>query len=753
MLQTITKFIEKHAKWLGMPLVIFMAVMALAIAVVKPSSIAQFELKSLDLRFQARGPIAADPRVVIVAVDDDSLSEVGRWPWSRDKIATLVDKTMGQYGAKSLGFDMVFSEEQSNAVEETIRFLQQKGSSDPEAVANLEWLSSYRSLGDVDAVLESTLNKYKSQVVPGYFFYPQGANVPELVKSKLEDEANLMRSLAMTATFSQEALMSMPHIAALEGNLARFTKTVEAVGFFNFFPDSDGTVRRIPLMTEMDGYVYPSMSMQTLRMFLDWPDMSVVVSDIGVEKVQLGDYSMETDERGNMLLNHYGPGRTFKHISAADILHDRLDGDGLKDKVVIFGVTAIGVFDYRPTPFDSVFPGVEGHAVAISNILNDEELQRPPEVELAELLMVLLLSTLAGFLVYGRTPLIQGLAILGFPILIIIVSQLLFTEYHFWVQETYLIIGVLLATLPTALFGYILESRKRAFIHDAFSHYLAPSVVENLAQNPDALKLGGEERYLTAFFSDIAAFSSFSEKLSPTELVTFLNRYLSAMSDILLDQGGTIDKYEGDAIISFFGAPIHMEDHAVRCVFAALEQQERLAELREIWKSEGLPEVHVRIGINSGPMVVGNMGTDSKMNYTMMGDHVNLASRLEGVCKVYRVPILMSKDTYVEVRNHIAARFIDRVRVVGRAQPVELYQPLGDRQFVGNEKIQECRTYEKAWMLMSEGKYDESLQILAKLYMHNPNDGLYEVMIKRIKLYAQMPPPDDWDGVFNLKNK
>ncbi|MDX8388309.1 MAG: adenylate/guanylate cyclase domain-containing protein [Ghiorsea sp.] len=736
-----------------MPLIMMMALVAFGLAIVKPSGLELLEMKTLDFRFQSRGIIPADPRVAIIAVDDDSLSEEGRWPWSRDKIALLVDKALGQYGAKALGFDMVFSEEQANQVDEATRVLRSASLNDPYADGHINWLQKHSALGDVDAILERTLNKYKDRLVPGYFFYPEGADTPALVKSQLAEEAELIRSLAMTSTFSKEAMHSIPHIAAIEGNLARFTKTVDAIGFFNFFPDTDGTVRRIPLMTELEGYVYPSMAMQTLRMFLDWPDMAVVVGDVGVEEVRLGPLSMQTDEHGSMLLNHYGPGRTFKHISAADILNDRLEGDELRDKVVIFGVTAIGVYDYRPTPFDSVFPGVEGHAVAISNILNGEELHRPPSVEVLELLAVLFLSLLAGYLVYGRSPLSQGISIIGFPLIVVGVSQWLFTDHHIWVAETYLIIGVLLTTVPTTLFGYIIESRKRAFIHDAFSHYLAPSVVENLAKNPDALKLGGEEKHITAFFSDIASFSTFSEQLSPSELVAFLNRYLTAMSDIVLEEMGTIDKYEGDAIIAFFGAPLDLEDHAERCVMAALKQQEALAVLREEWKAEGLPEVHIRIGLNSGPMVVGNMGTESSMNYTMMGDHVNLAARLEGVCKAYRVPILMSKDTYMLVRGRVSARFVDRVRVVGRSQPVDLYQPMATRTDISDEARKESRTYEQAWSLMSEGNFDESLQILAKLYASNPNDGLYEVMMQRVKGYVQTPPADGWGGVFNLKNK
>jgi len=734
-------------------MIIGLSLLALSLAVLKPGGLEQLELNTLDIRFQTRGPLAPDPRVVIVAVDGNALTEVGRWPWSRDIIAELTDKTLGKYGAKAMGFDMVFSEPQANAVDDAVRLLSEGAADDPYASDKLAWLAKHRALGDVDAILEKTLHQYKDKLVPGYFFYPRGAKSPALVRSKLEEQASLMRSLAMTAKFSKEAMHTMPHVAAIEGNLARFTTTVDAIGFFNFFPDPDGTVRRIPLMTEMDGYVYPSMAMQTLRMFLDWPTMSVTVGDVGVEEVQLGDYAIQTDESGSMLLNHYGPGYTFKHISAADILADRIDGDELKDKIVILGVTAVGVYDYRPTPFDSVFPGVEGHAVALSNILNGAEIKRPPSVEVLELLAVLLFSLLAGYLVHGRTPVIQGACIVGFPLFLIVLSQWLFSAHNLWIKETYLVLGVLLTIIPITLFEYIIESRKRAFIHDAFSHYLAPSVVENLAKNPDALKLGGEEKHLTAFFSDIANFSTFSEKLPPSELVAFLNRYLSAMSDILLDQGGTIDKYEGDAIISFFGAPVDMENHALPCVIAALHQQRALSALREEWKDEGLPAVHVRIGVNSGPMVVGNMGTESSMNYTMMGDHVNLAARLEGVCKVYRVPILMSKDTYLLVRDQISARFVDRVRVVGRSQPVDLYEPLAERNDISDDRLQACRAYEKAWSMMLHKQYTEAAKLMAKLYASDPEDGLYEVMLNRMKTFVRTPPPEDWDGVFNLKSK
>ncbi len=750
MLQPIAEFIERHQRWFGFPLIIAMSLLAFSIAVIQPDLIEQIELKTLDERFKIRGTITPDPRIIIVAIDDHSLSKVGRWPWPRDKIALIVDRLMNQYGVKTLGFDIVFSEKQDNPLTTSLRLLKDSGN---ENATVSKWLRAHQQNGDLDNKLEEVFQQYHDRLVPGYFFYAQNSKIPELTIQSLPKNAELMQSSSITSEFSHDAKHHIPRIAAVESNLPRFTQSTDAVGFFNFFPDSDGAVRRIPLIAEFNDYIYPNLAMQTLRTFLDWPDVSVKVGFDGVKEIRLGNRIIQTDPTGNMLLNHYGPGHTFTHISAADILANQADATLLKNSIVLFGVTAVGVLDYRPSPFDSIFPGVEGHATAVANILNNQEISRPAYLELAELFLILLLSLLSGYLVYHRGAIVQTLSIFGLPVLIAVVSFWLFSSYGLWLKATYLIIGILLTTLPLTLLEYIIESRKRAFIHDAFSHYLAPNVVDNLVKKPELLQLGGEERHITAMFSDIAAFSSFSEKLSPQELVHFLNLYLTAMSNIILKHGGTIDKYEGDAIIAFFGAPLDMPDHPTQSVLAALEQQKALATLRQEWAKKGYPEIHTRIGINDGPMVVGNMGTHKQLNYTIMGDHVNLASRLEGACKIYRVPILISRDTYLQIRNDIAATFVDRVKVIGREQAVDLYMPLAPRNKVSEADLQPHRTYEKAWGLMQEGKFDEAAKILERLIDEVADNSLYEVMLARVNGYRKTPPPHNWDGVFVLKNK
>ncbi|MDQ6953766.1 MAG: adenylate/guanylate cyclase domain-containing protein [Mariprofundaceae bacterium] len=749
MFQAISPWIEQHQRWFRFPLIVLMTCVAVMIALLHPDFPDQLELKILDEQFKIRGEISHDRRVIIVGVNNNDLSEIGRWPWSRDKIATIVDRIMGEYHAKALGFDIVFSEKQLNPIVESARLIEVK-----EHEENLvKLLLAHQAAGDVDGQLAAVLKKYQHQLVLGYFFYPQGVDAPELGLKRLPQQLALLKKSGISAKFSGDMPSYIPQLAAIEGNLPRFTEQTDVSGFFNFFPDTDGTVRRIPLIVQSGEHIYPSIELQLLRIFKDWPPVSVSIHDGEVESLMLGKQHIRTDVSGSMIINHYGPGYTFQHVSAADVLLGRIPKDTLKGAIVLLGVTAVGVFDYRPSPFDSVFPGVEGHAAAISNILNNEELSRPPYMNFIEFLLVVILGLLCGRLVMGRSPFTQSLVIFGIPCLLLGVSYWLFVTYGLWLEVMYMLLAILLTTVPVSLFQYIVESHKRAFIHDAFSHYLSPEVVDSLSKHPESLKLGGEEKELTAMFSDIASFSTFSEKLSAPELVTLLNTYLTAMSDIILKHGGTIDKYEGDAIIAFFGAPLDMDEHATACVLAAMEQQAVLAEMRKEWKKQGEPELTVRIGMNSGLMVVGNMGTDTHMNYTMMGDHVNLAARLEGVCKAYRTPILISADTQRLVCDKVFCRFVDQVLVVGRKTPVDLFEPMCSFNDMADEIVKRDAMYKRAWAMIQSRQFEGALNILKGLSGKFPEDGMYEVMMVRVEGYLSHPPAKDWDGVFVMACK
>lgn len=750
MLRSYAGFIERHQRWFRLPMVGVLTVLAVLLAVVRPSIIQQIEYKTLDERFVLRGPQKPSVPVVVVAVDNASVDAVGRWPWPRDVIGRIVQRVLADDHAKALGFDMVFSEAQANPVDETLRLMRDHGQLDPSVAV---WLTSHRRAGDLDKSFEALLARYRERIALGYFFYPQGSHPPARIRRRLDDEMAMLRPSAITVAMDHGAAMPLPRMAAIEGNIPGIMRASEVAGFFNFFPDSDGMVRRVPLLAMHGGMVYPSLDLQLLRIALDWPTVTARITAAGVESVNLGHRVIRTDLGGDMLLNHYGPARTFRYVSALDVLNGREDASLLKHAIVLLGVTAVGVYDQRATPFDATFPGVEAHAAAVANMLTGSEIHRPPYLGLIEVLLVLLLSFGSGWLASRGGPALQSALLLGLPLLILGAGMWLFAAYDIWLKVSYLVIGVLLTTLPVTLLEYVVEARRRGFIHDAFSRYLAPQVVASLARHPEALKLGGEQRVLTAMFSDIASFSAFSETLSPERLVQFLNQYLTAMSDIVLAQGGTIDKYEGDAIIAFFGAPVAMADHAVRAITAALHQQRRLGELHDQWREQGYPEVAVRIGINTGAMVVGNMGTESHMDYTIMGDHVNLASRLEGVCKVYQSPILITRASFEAAREQIAARFIDRVQVVGRTQAVDILEPLGLIGEVEEAQLELARRYEQAWQQMQDRRFAKAEAIFAQLVEEFPHDGPSAAMLERARAFIKKKPAAAWDGVYVLESK
>lgn len=495
--QEITRFLETHQHWFGFRLAVLMSLLAMGIAFLQPAFLEKIEMKSLDERFALRGPIPVDKRIVILAIDDNSLSEIGRWPWPRDKIGRIADRVLGEYGAKVIGFDVVFSEAQENPLTESVRLLSQSNQSRKDVSS---WLESHHKTGDLDANFEAMLSKYSDRIVLGYFFYPYGATASSRIRRTLNQESTLLQPSAIAVSVSGDMPTNITRMVAVEGNLPRFTRATDVAGHFNFFPDSDGMVRRVPLLAELDGFFYPNLDLQTLRVALDWLPISAEVSEVGIETLSLGDHQLPVGPDGSMLLNHYGPGRSFTHISAADVLKGRVNPAIFRDAIVLLGVTAIGVFDSRPIPYDSVFPGVEGHAAAIANILNREHIVRPLWLEPIELLSVLILGLICGRIVSGRGPVVQSLTILGVPALLVISAILIFSVYGMWVKAIYLFLGVLMATVPTTLIEYVVEARKRAFIHDAFAHYLAPNIVNELADHPELLHLGGQEKNLTAFF-------------------------------------------------------------------------------------------------------------------------------------------------------------------------------------------------------------------------------------------------------------
>ncbi len=429
-------------------------------------------------------------------------------------------------------------------------------------------------------------------------------------------------------------------------------------------------------------------------------------------------------------------------------------------KVVLVGATATGIYDLRVTPFSEDTPGVEIHAQVIDGILKKDFFRLPEWEETYVYAMLIGLAVVMAFLM----PLMG--AVRGALLTLVLLGAIIAVDYFYffldkgnWLPVVYQSIQVGSLFLLITVYRYATEEREKRFIKDTFGRYLAPSVVEHLTRNPEMLQLGGETAELTAFFSDIQGFSTISEKLNTAEeLVELLNEYLSAMAGVIEEYEGTIDKYEGDAIIAFWGAPVHFSDHALKACYACLDQQRKLAELREKWAEEGKwPEIvhdaRVRMGLNTGPMVVGNMGSEGRMNYTVMGDTVNLAARLEGANKTYGTYIMIAEDTYEQVKGYVEVRELDLLRVVGKEEPVRVYELLGRKGEMDDTKSKLLEVYNRGLGFYRQKNWEKAMETFREALEIDPDDGPSRAYVERCRQYMENPPPPDWDGVYTLTEK
>src|SRR3989338_1956463 len=625
--------IKKLLKLTPFKIVLLITTLVIVVYFEDPSFIKFMELKSFDLRFTYRGQIKPGNEVAIAVIDEKSLDELGKWPWPRNIQAELVDK-LTQKGARVIGFDAVFSEPDINPglkkISELKKRLIEDKSVKPELIKLVE---KAEGESNNDLLFADTLKKSGNTIL-GYFFH------------------------------------------------------------FSVITDDDGAIRKVPLIVRYEDTLFPPLSMQMIKEYLE-TDISFVIQDYGVDEVQLGDIAIPTDEYGSLLINYYGPQKMFPHYSITDIIHDRIPENLLKDKIILVGPTALGIYDLRITPFQKNYPGVEIHATIIDNILHQNFIIRPEWMAVYDLTAILLIGIILSLLL----PRLKALYA-GGVILIIAVAHLGLTYYFFidkglWINIVYPIIEIASVYVGITVYRYATEEKEKRFIKGAFSQYLAPAVINQLIDNPKMLELGGEEKVLTAFFSDIKGFSTFSERLTPKELVHLLNIYLTEMTDIVLENGGTVDKFVGDAIVAFFGAPVSYRDHAKMACYASLDMQKKSVELRERWKKEGHPEIYTRIGLNTGPMVVGNMGTTRKMNYTIMGDAVNLASRLEGANKPYGTYIMIGEPTYLAAKDYIEARELDSIRVMGKREPVKVYELIARKGKLDRANTSVIESYNK----------------------------------------------------------
>jgi adenylate cyclase len=717
------------------------------------------ELKTYDLRILSRGVRKPSPQVVLAVIDEKSLNAEGKWPWPRAKIARLID-ILSQDGAKVLGFDIGFFEPDENTSLKLINQFERKIDSLKLKDDRIrEFINKSKLSAENDLILANAIRKSRAKIVLGYFFYMSQAELNYQVEQK-DIEMQLKRignSQYPLLMYDQKNTAIDPFITKYtayipEANIDILSQAASSSGHINIVPEEDGIIRWMPLVIKCGEDIYGPLSIQSVWNYLDRPQLIVKVADYGIEGIKMGEIFIPTNEEGKMLINYLGPERTFPHYSMTDILHGNLPKGTFNDKIVLAGATAIAIYDIRNTPFSPVYPGMEVHATVIDNILNKDFLEKPKWTEIYDALAILILGLLTGVAV-RRVSALKGILFSSVLFIIYIwISGWLFVHWGIWVNIIYPLLALALIYTSLTVYRYLTEERERKKIKSAFTFYVSSSVVNEMLKYPEKLKLGGDRKELSVLFSDIRGFTTIAEGLTPEDLVHLLNEYLTVMTDVVFKYNGTLDKYMGDAIMAIYGAPLDLPDHPIKACRSALEMIRELKRLNQKWIGEGKQPMDIGIGINTSPMMVGNMGSEQRFDFTVMGDSVNLGSRLEGANKNYKTNIIISEFTFDRVKNEFVCMELDSVRVKGKSQPVKIYNLVGYKDL---PDIQEAvvNEFNQALTLYKKRKWDEAIHIFENITVMDPNLYAAQAYIERCLDLKKKPPPADWDGVYEMTTK
>lgn len=764
-----------------------------------------FELKLLDMRFKIRGIRPPADEVVIVAIDDTSIEHFGRWPWPRAVHSELIDLLKADR-AKAIGLDILFSEPQ----ESTELFILQQlrryyrslpiSETEPDGIRFAEILDQALKRADDDALLAQSIKKADNVVLPIVF---QIAGKPpeihndgsgeHLGNASENNEMPPPELLSGSDDLKNEDFLSPPelnasafqHILPPKNSkitdvqvssgfslpLPIFYRASKGLGMVNFFPDTDGILRWAAMTVLYNEQYYQPFPLRLLEIFreINREDIKLLRGN----GIQFGNLFIPLDKKNRLLINYYGPAHCFQYYSYAQVIEKTLPPGTFQNKIVLVGYAATGLFDVVSTPFSEAMPGVEKHATVISNILKQDFLKRNHTAYLIDLIFIAMIGLVLGLLMPKFSSL-QGAAIgIAGLVLICISNYLCFSCLRIWVNLLYPLLTLFLVSAGVILFKFFTEEKDKRFIQATFENYLSPDLIRQMCRDKISPRLGGEARIITAYFTDIRNFSAIAEKLAPEQLVEFLNEYLTAMTDILKDEKGTLDKYEGDAIIAFFGAPAELPDHALRACRTAVRMQAELLKLRKKWGEEPgrwpqeISEIKMRIGISTGEIVVGNMGSKMRMNYTMIGDAVNIASRLENGCRFYNIYTLANESALLseftdekgeqkKVRDVVEARFIDKAIVMGKSKSVKIYEIYAMKGELSEAEARLFNLFDQAMDDYLKRKWDHAiakfgicLEIEEKFGKSTPS----YVFKTRCEMYKENPPPEDWDGTSRLPKK
>jgi adenylate cyclase len=641
-----------------------------------PRFVELIELKIHDWHVLWRGPVPPPPDITVVAIDEASLERIGHWPWPRTRTAELVVR-LAEAGARVVMLDLLLNEPDdqgslalTRSLVERYRDLGLDRTGRPGAEF-ARTLDEALAAADTDRLLAEVLAAARV-VLPYTFIFPPSTAPP------LDDDARrLLNRSRLVAFASPEALRAFQprQAAGVLPPLALFQAAVAGSGYANVVPDADGAIRRAPLVVRFgDGY-FPSAVLETARLALDVPRQRVRIT--AEQRIELGARSLPTDEEGFMHLTYYGPKERFRRLSAGAVLTESTL-PAVAGHVVLVGFTALGLMDVRATPFDSTMPGVEIHATALANFMEGRGLRRLQSFKLLEALAILLLVAVPS-VALPRLGATWGTTVAVVVALTVVAVGHAGFRSGTLVAQLPLLLALAVAHIGAVTHQVLTEERERRWIKHAFQQYVPAEVVDAVAQNPEALAFGGERRTMTVLFSDIRGYTTFSERHAPEEVVRVLHEYLSEMVEVAFRHKGTLDKFIGDAIMVLFGAPLADPDHAINACRAAVEMKERLDRLNVRWRAEGREPLDTGVGIASGEMVVGNLGSRQRFAYTVIGDNVNLAARLEALTRQHDTSrgIIISDETFARARDGVVTRPLGSVTVKGKHKAVDIYEVLG----------------------------------------------------------------------------
>jgi adenylate cyclase len=636
-----------------------------------------FEAKTYDLRFSdLRGAIPPSPGIAIVAIDDKSIKELGRFPWTRTQYVRLIEK-LSAAGTKALLIDAFFPERETASVDRA-------------------FAAAVKKAGNVDLAVVFEF-----------------------------DEALRVKS-------STHTLPEIEQVAA-------------GIGHINLVPEDDGVNRRNQLLIEADGKMVPSLGLLGAMAALGEKEFVPGSFDIS-----LGTKHIPVEENYSMWINYTGKPGIYPRFSFTDIVNGRVAPELLKGKVLFMGATALGIYDMRVTPFDKNSPGVELHATVADNIISGRFIRHTGLEALFDMVLIVILGLLAFYL---TMRLRLHLAIPAVFLLLagyLWLSYWIFLQGH-WVSMIYPPLAAMIALSIGGSFRYLVLDRSAREMRSMFSSYLSPKLVARLEKDPDIAKIGGDNKEVTVLFTDIKGFTTFSESRPPQEVVTRLNEYLAAMVQLIEKFDGTVDKFIGDGIMIYWGAPLAQSDHAKLAISCILAMKKEMARLGAKWIEEGVEPFSIRGGAQSGEVVAGNIGSlGKKMEYTLIGDSVNQAARLEGAAKYYGVDFLIGESTYLLTCDLYRYRELDKARMVGKQVPVTIYELLGN---LSNPEDKHIAAFATALSLYREQQWEGASTCFADILNEVPEDRPSKIYFDRCEYFKKNPPAKDWDGVFNRTDK